>query len=208
MKRYKRLKNRQELDFMSRFFRSKKRPKKHITSAEEYYKDHYSEKKGEVLSSDEEAILQKLANVGAVKVRKASTFMMQYEFDLPTEHEDDVYQKITLALESDNDVNIDAELIEEFPLFLHTLVKQETKNKIFDSYEGMSVSDFVTIRTNNEKMAYKILDNPEVSKIFLELLSYIKLMSINNNTLSAKLEGLEKLEEFFQLMTQIVKVAL
>ena len=72
----------------------------------------------------------------------------------------------------------------------------------------MSISDFLTIRTNNETMAYKIIDNPSVSKIFLGLLSYINIISINNNTVSAKLVNLEKIEEFFQLMTQIVKIAL
>lgn len=193
---------------MSRFFNSKKRKNKYITSAEEYYRDHYGEDKEEEISSGEEAIIQKLNNIGAVRVRKTSTYMNKYEFDLPIEHKDDVYQKITLAEEGNKEVNIDAELTEHFPFFLHLIVKQEVKEKTFDSFEGMSISDFLTIRTNNETMAYKIIDNPSVSKIFLGLLSYINIISINNNTVSAKLVNLEKIEEFFQLMTQIVKIAL
>lgn len=193
---------------MSRFFRSKKNRKKHITSAEEYYKDQYGEEKAETLTNDEEALIQKLTNVGAIRVKKTSTYRMQYEFDLPAEHVDDVYHKIFLALESNQDVTIDAELIEEFPLYLHAMVKQESKGKVFDSYEGMSVSNFLKLRTNNEKLAYKILDAPDVSKAYMPLLSYMKILAINNNTLSAKLEGLENLEEFFHLMKQIVKVSI
>ncbi|MHA1198702.1 MAG: hypothetical protein ACTSQF_05045 [Candidatus Heimdallarchaeaceae archaeon] len=195
---------------MSRFSGSKKRKNKYITSAEEYYKDHYGGEKAEVetLSIDEEALVQKLTSVGAIRVRKASTYRNQYEFDLPAEHEDDVYHKISLAVESNQDVTIDAELIEEFPLFLHAMVKQESKGKVFDSFEGMSVSNFLTLRTNNKKLAYKILDNPDVSMVYMSLLSNVKILSINNNTLSAILDGLDKLDEFFQLMTQIVKVSI
>ena len=193
---------------MSRFFGSKKKQKKHITSAEEYYKNQYGEEKAAALSSEEEAIIQKLTSVGAIRVRKASTFRNQYEFDLPAEHEDDVYHKISLALESNQDVTIDAELIEEFPLFLHAMAKPESRGKVFESFEGMSVSNFLTLRTNNEKVAHKILDAPDVSMIYMGLLSDIKLLSINSNTLSVKLTNLEKLDEFFKLMSQIVKVAI
>ena len=193
---------------MSRFFGSKKRRKKHITYAEEYYKNQYGEEKADALSIDEESIVQKLTSVGAIRVRKASTYRNQYEFDLPAEHEDDVYHKISLALESNQDVTIDAELIEEFPLFLHAMIKQEYKGKVFDSFEGMSVSNFLTLRTNNDKVAHKILDAPAVSMAYMGLLDDIKILSINSTTLSVKLANLDKLDEFFQLMTQIVKVSI
>ena len=193
---------------MSRFFGSKKKQKKHITSAEEYYKNQYGEEKAENLSNEEEIITQKLTSLGAIRVKKASTFRNQYEFDLPAEHEDDVYHKLSLALESNQDVTIDAELIEEFPLFLHAMVKQEYKGKVFDSFEGMSVSNFLNLRTNNEKLAHKILDTPDVSKVYMSLLSKIKILSINSKTLSVKLGNLEDLEEFFQLMSQIVKITI
>ena len=192
---------------MSRFFGSKKQQKKYITSAEEYYKDRYGEEEVETISPEEEAIIQKLTNIGAIRMKKTSTFRIQYEFDLPAEHVDDVYHKITLALESNKDINIDAELIEEVPLFLHAMEKQEYKGKVFDSFEGMSVSDFLTMRTNNEKLAHTILDNPDVSLAYMPLLSQIKILSINSNTLSAKLVSLDKLDEFFHLMKQIVKVS-
>ncbi len=193
---------------MSRFSRSKKQKNEFITSAEEYYKDQYGDERAIVLSNEDETIIQKLASFGAIRVRKSSTYRMQYEFDLPTEHTDDVYQKITLALENNKEINIDAELIEAFPLFLHAMVKQEYKGKVFDSYEGMSVSNFLTLRTNNEKLAQKILDTPEVSMAYMGLLDHVKILSINNKTLSARLTNLDKLKDFFQLMTQIVKISL
>jgi len=193
---------------MSRFFKSKKKQDKYITSAEEYYKDQYGEEESESISIEEEELIQKLTSVGAIRVRKSSTYRNQYEFDLPSEHKDDVYQKISLALEKNQEVTIDAELIEVFPLLLHAMVKQEYKGKVFDSFEGMSVSDFLNLRTNNEKLARKILDTPDVSMAYMSLLSDIKILSISNNTLSVQLSSLEKLEDFFNLMTQIVKVTI
>ncbi len=190
---------------MSRFFGSKKRRNKYITTAKEYYEDHYNGEESEVLSEEEEEIIQKISSLGAIRVKKTSSYMTQYEFDLPAEHEDDVYHRIFLSLEG-QEVNIDAELDETFPIFLHAMVKQEYKGKVFESFEGLSVSNFLTLRTNNEKLARKILDTPKVSMAYMAIFDDIILLSINSSTLSAKLSSLDKLEEFFQFMTQLIKV--
>jgi len=190
---------------MSRFFGSKKRRNKYITTAKEYYEDHYNGEESEVLSEEEEEIIQKISSLGAIRVKKTSSYMTQYEFDLPAEHEDDVYHRIFLSLEG-QEVNIDAELDETFPIFLHAMVKQEYKGKVFESFEGLSVSNFLTLRTNNEKLARKILDTPKVSMTYMAIFDDIILLSINSSTLSAKLSSLDKLEEFFQFMTQLIKV--
>lgn len=192
---------------MSRFFGSKKRRNKYITTAKEYYEDHYDGEESEVPSDEEEEIIEKITSLGAIRVKKTSSYMTQYEFDLPAEHEDDVYHRIFLSIEGNQEVNIDADLNETFPIFLHAMVRQEYKGKVFESFEGLSVSNFLTLRTNNEKLARKILDTPKVSMAYMAILDDIKLLSINSSTLSAKLSGLDKLEGFFHFMTQLIKVA-
>ncbi len=192
---------------MSRFFGSKKKPKEHITSAERYYKDKYGEDKEETTSDRETAIMQKLIEIGAYNIKKSSGFLTKYSFDLPIEHEDDVTQRITLVEESDKDVHIDAELIHEFPLFLHVRVKEEKRNREFESYSGMSVINFVHIQTNNDKLATKVLDDSYVSEYFLSLLKEIEIISINKYTLSAKLFSINQLEIFFKLVARMVNIA-
>ena len=188
---------------MSRFFGSKE----HITSAERYYKDKYGEDKEETTSDRETAIMQKLIEIGAYNIKNPSGFLTKYSFDLPIEHEDDVTQRITLVEESDKDVHIDAELIHEFPLFLHLRVKEEKRNREFESYTGMSVINFVHTQTNNDKLATKVLDDSYVSEYFLSLLKEIEIISINKYTLSAKLFSINQLEIFFKLVARMVNIA-
>ena len=192
---------------MSRFFGSKKKPKEHITSAERYYKDTYGDDKEETPSDRDTVIMQKLIEIGADNIKKSSGFLTKYSFDLPYEHEDDVTKRITLVEESDKEVHIDAELIHEFPLFLHVRVKEEKRNREFESYTGMSVINFVHIQTNNDKLATKVLDDSYVSEYFLSLLKEIEIISINNYTLSAKLFSINQLEIFFKLIARMVNIA-
>ena len=192
---------------MSRFRGSKKRPKKHITTAKEYYQELYGEETEGEVDDREQEILLKLEEIGAVNVKKIAGYLTRYIFDLPVEHEDDIYQRITLSEEGDKDVNIDAELIHEFPLFLNIIIKPDLDLSEYESFEGMSVQNFVSIRTNNEKQTEKILNNKKVNEYFFPLINQIKLVSINKNTLSARLNSMENLRDFFKLMSNIVNAA-
>ena len=192
---------------MPRFFGSKKQRKRNITSAEQYYREKYGEEKDDSPSDRDTAIMQKLIEIGAYNIKKSSGYLTKYSFDLPIEHEDDVTQRITLVEESDKDVHIDAELIHEFPLFLHVTVKEDTRNREFESVTGMSIINFVNIKTNNDKLATKILDDSYVSEYFFQLVKDVVIISANKSTLSAKLTSIDKLKYFFKLIARMVNIA-
>ena len=192
---------------MSRFFKSRKKPEEHITSAERYYRNKYGEDKEDAPSDRENVIMQKLIELGVDKIKKTSGYLTKYTFDFPFEHEDDITQRIPRVAERDKDVHIDAELIQEFPIFFHVTVREETKRMEFDSLSGMSIVNFVNLKTNNDKLALKILNDTYVSEYFLRILKDIMLISTNKGTLSAKLTSINQLEIFFKLIARMVKIA-
>lgn len=192
---------------MSRFFGSKKRPKKHITSAKEYYQEQYGKETEVEIDDREQEILLKLEEIGAVNIKKVAGYLTRYIFDLPVEHADDLYQRITMSEEGDKDVNIDAELIHEFPFFLNIMIKADIDVTAYESFEGMSIQNFVSFRTNNDKQTDTVLKDENVNKYFFPLITQIQLISINKNALSARLNNMENLGDFFKLMTYIVRAA-
>lgn len=179
---------------------------KNIETAEEVFQKKY----GDEFEIKKSPILVKLVGVleelGAVKIVQTHSYIPKVEFFFPPDHKFDSYQKISMIIENEDEIKLNAEIKYEFPYFFSIRKREEieVKKKKTKSKEIQPFFEKYLVTSNDDKFTKRILEETLIDEVVAEKEAHLEQISVHGKTLTATLSSIESIELFFILMTTIM----
>ncbi len=170
----------------------------------------FQEKYGDELEIQKSPVLAQLVayleEIGAVKIVQTHGYMPKVEFFFPSDHKFDSYQKITMIIEKENELILNAEIKYEFPSFFSIRKREEIeiKKKKRKPKETQPFFEKYLVTSNDEKFTSRIIEETLIDEVVSEKEAHLEQISVHGNTLTAALSSIESIELFFILMSTIM----
>lgn len=179
---------------------------KNIETAEEVFQKKY----GDEFEIEKSPALTKLIGIleelGVVRIKQIHSHLPKVEFYFPPDHKFDSYQKITMVIEKEKEIKLNAEIKYEFPSFFSIRKREEIeiKKKKRKKKEIQPFFEKYLVSSNDEKFTNRILEETLIDEVVSEKEAHLEQISVHGNTLTAILSNIESVELFFILMSTIM----
>jgi hypothetical protein len=179
---------------------------KNIVTAEEVFEKKYGDEFEIQKSPILVQLVDNLEKIGAVKIVQTHRYMPKVEFFFPPDHKFDSYQKITMIIEKENEIKLNAEIKYEFPSFfsIRKREQKETGKKRRKAKEIQPFFERYQVTSDDEKFTKKILDETLIDEVVSEKEAHLEQISVHGKTLTATLSKIDSVELFFILLSTIM----